>query len=551
MRENDSLIRMKFRAHFGLIASAVCLLSAGLVVSAASAQKSARKPTDPRGVGAFRAKVEKILSAPDVIRGYWGLLVEDGDSGEVLYSSNADKYFVPASNAKLFTAALILATLGTDRTFRTTIETKATLDSDGVLHGDLALIGRGDPNLSNRIFPFTIKTERDGPPEKILVEMADAGVARGVKKIEGDVIGDDSYFEGGAYPSGWSIDDMLWNYGAPVSALEINDGTLFIDLAPGSDAGSPATCVVTPWAAMYQVRNLVTTSAKGVPQKLTVMREPGSRVITISGTIPIGAASRSLGVAIEWPAEYAAALLKNLLEARGVTITGTARARHTGDPDATYAEVRPVAALGASSQAPAAGNAPNSTVLAEHVSPSLSDALRVMVKTSQNLHAEMMFRDAAVEATGDATEDGALQFEQTFRASAGIQENDVVMTDGSGLSRRDLVSPESEVMILRWAATQPWGEQLRSALPVAGVDGTLMDRMLKTPAAGNVQAKSGSLTHVNSLAGYATTVRGEHLVFSFIGNNHDLKDTQVTNVLDALTVAMVQELGTRQPPTRK
>ena len=193
------------------------------------------------GVAAFRAKVEKILGAADVNRGYWGMLVEDADSGEVLYSLNADRYFLPASNAKLFTAALTLATLGSDYCFHTTIESRSAADADGVLHGDLVLVGRGDPNLSNRVFPFAKKAERDGPPEKILAELADAVVARGVKKISGDVIGDDSYFAGGTYPSGWAIDDMLWSYGVPVSALEINDGVFFLELHAGETAGAPAS----------------------------------------------------------------------------------------------------------------------------------------------------------------------------------------------------------------------------------------------------------------------------------------------------------------------
>jgi D-alanyl-D-alanine carboxypeptidase/D-alanyl-D-alanine-endopeptidase (penicillin-binding protein 4) len=524
-----------------------------ILASTAAAQTPAQRPAAPpaaNGTTAFRAKAEKILAAPETNRGYWGMLVEDADSGEVLYSLNADRYFVPASNAKLFTTALVLATLGPDYEFHTTIETRSGLDADGVLHGDLALIGRGDPNLSNRIFPFVKKTERDGPPEKILAAMADAVVAHGVKKITGDVIGDDSYFTGGAYPSGWGIDDMLWNYGVPVSALEINDGTLFIELTPGDNVDSPATFTVAPDAGIYHILNSVTTSPRGSAQKLTVARDPGSTEIVLSGSMPLGGQSRSLGVAIDRPAEFAAALLKKLLEARGVTISGQARARHAGYPGAEY-EVSPAPETHAMAARMAVGeSAAEPKVLAEHVSPPLSDSLRVMAKISQNLHAEMLLRVAAIEKTDDSSEDAALQFEQDFRVSVGLKENDVVMTDGSGLSRRDLVSPQAEVTLLRWAAEQPWAQVFRSALPVAGEDGTLMDRMVNTPAAGHVWAKSGSLTHVDSVAGYATTSRGEHLVFSFIGNNHDLKGKAATDVLDALTIAMIQELGPRRPAVR-
>jgi serine-type D-Ala-D-Ala carboxypeptidase/endopeptidase (penicillin-binding protein 4) len=191
-------------------------------------------------------------------------------------------------------------------------------------------------------------------------------------------------------------------------------------------------------------------------------------------------------------------------------------------------------------------------LFAEHVSPPTSDALRVMAKISQNLHAEMFLRAAARQKTGDPSADAALQFEQDFRVGVGLKEDDVVMSDASGLSRKDMVSPQSEVSLLRWVTEQPWAATYRSVLPVAGEDGTLMDRMKNTPAAGNVWAKTGSLTHVDSLAGYATSTRGAHLVFSFIVNNHNLKPKAATDVLDALTVAMVEELGPRRvAPAKK
>jgi serine-type D-Ala-D-Ala carboxypeptidase/endopeptidase (penicillin-binding protein 4) len=543
------------------VASLLSLMLNFAVTAQRTRQNTARSaaPAASPGTAAFRAKVESILAAPETNRGYWGMLIEDADSGEVIFSLNADHYFLPASNAKLFTTALAMATLGADYRFHTTVESRAPVDADGTIQGDLVLVGRGDPDLSNRVFPFAKKTERDGPPEKILLELADAVIARGVKKITGDVIGDDSYFTGGTYPSGWSIDDMLWNYGAPVSALEINDGTLFIELQPGASVGAPATYTAAPWAGIYQIRNSVVTSARGTAQMLTVQRDPGSSEIILSGSMPLSAAPHSLGVAIDRPAEYAAAMLKILLEARGVQVYGHARARHFGDPGAESNSV-PAACctMMGNSMSNAAGNAvesaaPSSTnvVLAEHLSLQLSDALTVMDKISQNLHAEMLWRVAAREKTGDPSEAIALQFEEDFRKTMGLADDDAVMSDASGLSRRDLVTPQSEVSVLRWAAEQPWGGAYRSFLPVAGEDGTLMDRMVNTPAAGHIWAKTGSLTHVDSLAGYATTTRGAHLVFSFMGNNHNLKGPAATAVLDALAVAMVQNLGPSHPQAHK
>jgi D-alanyl-D-alanine carboxypeptidase/D-alanyl-D-alanine-endopeptidase (penicillin-binding protein 4) len=169
-----------------------------------------------------------------------------------------------------------------------------------------------------------------------------------------------------------------------------------------------------------------------------------------------------------------------------------------------------------------------------------------MDKISQNLHAELLLRTAAREKTGDASADAAIQFEDDFRKSIGITDADAIMTDASGLSRKDMVTPQSEVMLLRWAAKQPWYEIFRASLPVSGVDGTLTDRMAHTPAAEHIWAKTGSLSHVDSLAGYATTTRGAHLVFSFMANNHNLKGRAATDVLDALALAMIEDLGTNK-----
>jgi D-alanyl-D-alanine carboxypeptidase/D-alanyl-D-alanine-endopeptidase (penicillin-binding protein 4) len=467
------------------------------------------------------------LAQPDVSRGYWGFLVADADTGQLLFAQNSDHYFTPASNAKLFTTALALATLGADYKFRTTLESSATIGNDGTLDGDLVLVGRGDPNLSNRTIPYDKKTDRQGPPEKALAELADAAVARGLKQVSGNIVGDDSYFAGGRYPDGWSIDDMLWSYGAPVSALEINDGTLFLEISPGAQPGAPATYTIEPWVSgFYEIHNELVTAAPGSKQDLTIERDPGAKEITLRGSIPADAQPHSVELANSWPAEYATALLKQLLEARGVKIYGNAVARHAM-----------LTALAPNTSTPAP------TVLAEHDSLPLAEAIRVVAKVSQNLHAEMLLRDAAREKTGDTSFDTALQFAQQFREGIGIADDEMVMNDACGLSRSDLVTPEAVAKLLRWAAQQPWADIYRASLPVAGVDGTLSDRMLNTAAAGQVWAKTGTLGHVDSLSGYATSVRGEHLIFSFFANNHMMKSKPAEDALDAITVAMVKDLG--------
>ena len=199
------------------------------------------KAAERADVARFRKRVEAALSAAGPDKGSWGILVSDAATGDVLYQRNADHYFVPASDTKLFTTALALASLGPHYRVRTTVVSAVPVDANGVLNGDLILIGRGDANLSNRKFPYLKKVEREGPPEKVLVEFADAVAARGVKEITGDVVADDSVFQPERFPSGWAIDDMQWSYGAAVSAIAINDNSFTIELWPGELAGDPAT----------------------------------------------------------------------------------------------------------------------------------------------------------------------------------------------------------------------------------------------------------------------------------------------------------------------
>jgi len=485
----------------------------------------AAKPAERADIARFRRRIEELLSVSGPDKGLWGILVSDAATGEVLYERNADNYFMPASDAKLFTTALALATLGPDYRVRTTIAASATLDVNGLLDGDLVLTGRGDANLSNRKFPYEKRAERDGPTEKVLAELADAVAARGVKEISGDVVADDSLFQPERFPDGWAVDDMLWSYGAAVSAIAVNDSAFTLELRPGALAGDPATYVIDPASDFYTIENLVRTSPRGSEEKLAVVRDPGSRLVRVSGTMPAGGPPRKLTIAVEEPAEYAANLLARLLTSRGIQVHGRARARHAGDPAAS------------------ASNRAAENILAEHTSLSLAEDIRLTNKNSENLHAELMLLLAAREKSGATNYEEAEKFATVFFRTAGIADGDVVLSDGSGLSRRDLVTPRAVVQILRYAATQPWGELYRSSLPVAGEDGTLSERMKNTPAAGRVFAKTGTIEHVNSLSGYATTAAGAHLIFSLLGNNNRIRAQTADVTLDAIAAAMVEELG--------
>ncbi|HEX9457456.1 MAG TPA: D-alanyl-D-alanine carboxypeptidase/D-alanyl-D-alanine-endopeptidase, partial [Candidatus Acidoferrum sp.] len=483
-----------------------------------------RSAASKKATAKFSSRAEALLEISPANKGEWGLLIVDAESGETLYEQSADKYFVPASNMKLFTTALALAKLGPEYHFHTTLETYGAISSEGVLSADVVLVGRGDPNLSNRKFPYELKEEFDGPQEKALADLAEAVAAKGVKEISGDVVGDDSYFPRERYPNGWEIDDMVWEYGAAISAIVVGDNTVALTLTPGEQPGNAVQAAVTPATPDFLVENNVTTSAADVKPDLTLTREPGSNLVVVKGSLPAKSAPRKLVLAIEEPAQHAAALLKRLLEERGIKVAGVAKARHdraepAGDP----------------------------VVLGEHVSVPLGDAVKLINKISQNLHTEMLLRTVARQSGLWATPDELMKVPADFYTAAGIAPGDVIQADASGLSRHDLVTPRAIVTILTLAQKQSWFATYYASLPVAGVDGTLEDRMKNTPAAGRIHAKTGSVEHVRTLSGFAETASGRRVIFSFLSNNQGGKSHEAADALTGLCVAMLEEFNVTPP----
>jgi D-alanyl-D-alanine carboxypeptidase/D-alanyl-D-alanine-endopeptidase (penicillin-binding protein 4) len=513
----------KSRIARSVAQAAFCAMTGLSLVPFAAAQEKGSQEKMSLAAARFAARVEGLLGAAPVDKGEWGLLVTDAETGATLYERNANDYFLPASNMKLLTTALALDTLGPEYRFRTTVETNGTLAPDGKLSGDLILVGRGDPNLSNRKFPYETKEEFEGPPEKALAELADAIASRGVKGISGDVVGDDSYFPRERYPDGWEIDDMVWEYGAAISAIVVDDNTVTLTLTPSDKAGGKVVAVLEPATHEFLVKNEVTTIGAKEKPDLRLTRDPGGDTVVVSGVMPAGSNPRKLVLAIQEPALHAANLLAQLLRDRGIKIDGGVRAQHEPEP-------REAAR----------------TVLAEHLSIPLKDSVKLVNKISQNLHTEVLLRAAARQQGRWATPEDLQKFPEAFYAKAGIAEGDVIQTDGSGLSRHDLVTPRAFVALLGYAQKQPWFPAFLASLPVAGADGTLNERMKAPPLTGKIYAKTGSVTHVRTLSGYAETPGGRKLIFSFLSNNQGAKNHEVHSAIDGVCLAMVEEFDEKR-----
>jgi D-alanyl-D-alanine carboxypeptidase/D-alanyl-D-alanine-endopeptidase (penicillin-binding protein 4) len=464
-------------------------------------------------------KISQYLSDPAAQRAVFGIHVVEPATGRVVYALNAGIPMTPASNTKLLSSVLAIARLGPDYRFETRILTAKPPDSDGRITGDLRLVGGGDPTLSARDIPYK-KGAIEGDPLKPLAELANKVVEAGVRVIDGDIIGDDTRWPWSSYPDGWTVDDTVWEYGAPVSALTINDNALLLTIRPGRKPGETADISLTPAVEYYTIHNTLKTHI-GAPRSITVDRQPGSHVLLIGGTAaPNGGAASQL-IAIDDPAAFAAQAFAELLRARGVTIRGSVRAAHRlpGQP------YQPVSGV----------------ELAKRVSPPLIEILKVVNKVSQNLHAEIALREVGFIKRSEGTADAAHEEMTEFLTSLGLDRKDFALADGSGLSRRTLATPTTFTTVLRYMHNSPWRDAFWALLPIAGEDGTLSNRFRGFKGVTAIRAKTGSISHVAALSGYAGEDSGRRLAFSILVNDYTAPSSEIRAIVDKIAVAILEE----------
>lgn len=487
---------------------AACLLLT-VLLSGAAPKKRKLKPPPPANNATLEERITRILAAPAAQNAFWGIEVRDLKDDKVLYSQNADHFFVPASNTKLFTTALALARLGPDYRFHT----RVVLDDR-----DLVLVGVGDPNLSGRTLPYEPDLP-DPAPLAAINQMADEIAAKGIRRIPGNIVGDDTVFLYEPYPPGWGLADTYGEDGAPVSALSVDDNVARLQVAPALADGALADITwLLPFELFHIDNALLTDSATHA--SIQYQRLPGSHEIRVWGTVPPGRDPEPLDVAVDDPAQFAALALKNALAQRGVVCDGMAIARHR--------------LPGAPPLDPITGNP-----ITERISQPLLEAARIVDKVSQNLHAEMLLRDVALRLTGEGTREGGLDALSEFLANAGITADEYHFSDGSGLSRHDMVTPHAIASLLEYMAASPLREQWLGLLPVGGVDGSLRHRFHALRLRGDIRAKTGSLTHVSALSGYGVRQDGTMLVFSIVVNNYGAPVEAIHKVIDQISAALL------------
>ncbi|MDE3201535.1 MAG: D-alanyl-D-alanine carboxypeptidase/D-alanyl-D-alanine-endopeptidase [Acidobacteriota bacterium] len=519
---------------------AFLLLASLCTPSCLLGQRQRARRSHPASAAELGATISKIIDTPSLEGATFGISVTKLD-GRVLYGYNDAKLFVPASNAKLATTAAAFALLPVDTlTWTTNIAGTGQLDAGGTLHGNLVLLGVGDPTLSARQYPYKSPEERKKeeaetaahpqapgtpvtPPRTsmtVLDLLAQQVVQSGVRKVDGNIIGDDSFFLNEPYGTAWAWDDLQWSYGAPASALTFNDNTVDLTFVPDSKMTGGLDARWDPPVDYYTLDDTMTLAQPGLPAYPGLERKPGSLMVRAWGTSPGSGLTANL--AVDEPARFTAEAFLEALKARGIDVEGTAAVAHrlpTGTGDFSGEQKAPLnlePSTVSTVEAPIQGD----RVFATHISVPLVQDITWTNKASQNLHAELLLRLLGKLCANDGSLAQGTRVVRQFLINAGVSPNDFFFYDGSGMSMDDRIAPRAYTRLLSYAARQKWGAEFRATLPIAGVDGTLAHRFSNSPLKGKLEAKTGTLNEVNALSGYLTADSGQTIVFSILINGH-------------------------------
>jgi D-alanyl-D-alanine carboxypeptidase/D-alanyl-D-alanine-endopeptidase (penicillin-binding protein 4) len=455
----------------------------------------------PRGEDALAADLTSLLRAK-VRSGHWGVMVVSLSRGDTLFSLNPGERLLPASTMKLYTTALAFDRLGPQYQLTTDVLHDGTVGPDGTLQGNLYLRGGGDPSLSNRLS----RGVADAPMTLLAKQIA----AAGVRRVHGDLIGDESAFDAKRIPDGWLKRYSEAGYAARISALSLNENLATVIV--GAASSGKASVTLDPPSSTIPVVNNVNVVAGSRGSKLYIHRLKDGR-IEAKGWIGARSEPRGYQLVVDDPALFTTGALYSALAAEGITVDGQAKTGRTS---------------------------PSAVRLTSLASPPLAKLASLMNRESINHYAELIFRSVAHVAAPDqvgSAEQGSALLRKFLSDKAGVSPGDVAASDGSGLSTLDAVTARSEVLLLGYANRAPWAADFHATLPVAGESELLKRRMKYTPAQGNLHAKTGTTNDVIALGGYVTAHNGEVLAFSFIYNGRDRWNAKDAIDLSGATLA--------------
>jgi D-alanyl-D-alanine carboxypeptidase/D-alanyl-D-alanine-endopeptidase (penicillin-binding protein 4) len=455
-----------------------------LIFSLVASTLSVGTAADPSEI--LRRDLDRIFSDPRFADTQMGIEVFSLDRSEALYEKNSQRLCIPASNNKILTAAAALIRLGPEYRFETRVLTDGQIEN-GVLKGNLIIRGSGDPSISARF--------QSGNPFGIFREWAAKLKDWNIRSIAGDILGDAGAFDEIKFGHGWAWDDLSQSYAAPVGALQFNDNIALIEMAPGAQRGSLASIKTSPLPGYPAIENRIMTEQEGTQAQIRIEAGDSIDSIVARGSIPSDGPATTRAIAVQSPVLYYLSALRYALAQQEID-TKICRIK----------EVRDCAL-------------PSLSLLWDQTSPELSEILKPMLKTSQNLYAETLTRALGLALLGEGTFAKGREIVEDTLSQMGIQKGSYSYADASGLSRLNLASADTLVRILRYMYKHPRFAFFYGSLPIAGVDGTLEARMRRTKAENNLHAKTGTIAQVSAISGYLRTADGEMLAFSIIVNN--------------------------------
>lgn len=491
-----------------------------------------RSKEEQQKVKALKQELERLFADPAMQHVLWGVRIESLSRKEVLFKQLSEKNFIPASNQKILTTAAALTYLDTAFCYSTSVFARGavtrTPENVGILNGDLIVVSNGNPCLSGKWLQPEVL---DNPsPTKFFEAVADSLLKAGITVIKGNLIGDDSAFEisqisqdwfggDGDYATGLEWDDLSYGMAAPISALSFNENSILVQAFPSDTVGKPPVIVLTPPTGFVVIQNNAVTSAKNSRRTLMMTRAIGTNTIVISGELPITQKrGYSEKIAIEKPAMYLLTVLTETLSQKGIRIEGEIRRKQERE---TFAR-------------------DSLRLIARYISPPLIEILTYLQKESSNYLSEQVLRTvgAAYQGGGKGSLEAGLQAVRKTLSLAGVKFDEFLGFDASGLSRKNRVSPDAIVSLLRWFYNSNKFETFLKTLAIGGYDGTMTDRLRKTKAERRVFVKTGYLSGVRTLSGYLYGENGEWFAFSLMAMNftqarRDIEDLQ-DKVLETL-----------------
>ena len=499
-----------------VLALALTIGCAGKAAPAAPGATAPQARRDVEALGDLRGQLSTVFNAPVTAHATWGVEVRSLDRGDVLFSLNAGRLMMPASNMKILTLAAAAEVLGWDHRFTTTLESAAPVEG-GVLRGDLIVRGTGDPTISTR----------GKRAETVFDEWAAALRAAGITSIDGRILGDDQAFDDEGVGPGWSWDYLEAGYAAPVGALQYNENTADLTTAPGAAVGDPVIVKLAPGTGFTVTNRAVTTgpATEGAGRGgIEIKRRIDRPELEISGMLPIGVPGATRVVAVLNPTQFFVQGVKDALAARGIAVSG--------------------AAVDMDDLVPALpGPSIERRTVVTTTSPPLREVATVLMKVSQNQYAETLLKAIGAAGGGLGTTAGGRRRVQELFTSWGIPADGYVVSDGSGLSRYNYVSPAAvNALLARMHGDARHRDAFVATLPIAGKDGTIASRMRRSRAEGNAVAKTGSIANTRALSGYVKTRSGETLAFSIIANDFVAPAATVTWIAD-LAVEILANFG--------